>query len=587
MYNKTMEIALEQKLSARKNEYFSDDMNINSSDITKERINNFNKMRKNKINNQLFNKGKNISPKDNKITAESNAEREFNIVNLNIDPELKNETYINAIINEDNLEQIIGFITNMNLNIDYIKYGLYLLNEKMNLGLIKDINELNKYNFKEIFFSLLNYAKNESTKLNFDSIILELIYDLIINYINICKNLDISFLCNEQFFELHLYFLDYISDISVAKNILKFIGLIGVNNNDNKMIYKLFEYNDKLFFNKLIEILNNNQLNHEICEIILQLYIKYINLFNDFKKIKSHKSIEIEMKDDICNYDHQIIETIYNTALILIFNKHFDSSLYLISNIIKILYKSKNFDVLENLMTNKNNILMMNFLLEKDYSDCTGNLVYMSQIMKYIIKFGCEKNNVKELIDEVDSNLNENKNILSIFIDLLVNNNFKIKEKICLSLIDIINIIIKKELYINAISESEKYNIYKIIIEYLKSSNYKIRKKTMEILEKIIVSKKDYIQADYLIKNKILYFIKQAIDPSVTYCCDEKLILMALNVIDNLLSLGDMMKNLNGVNTVLIELENIGGKEMLDNLLSDKSELVFSYASHLLDKYFI
>ena len=587
MYNKTMEIALEQKLSARKNEYFSDDMNINSSDITKERINNFNKMRKNKINNQLFNKGKNISPKDNKITAESNAEREFNIVNLNIDPELKNETYINAIINEDNLEQIIGFITNMNLNIDYIKYGLYLLNEKMNLGLIKDINELNKYNFKEIFFSLLNYAKNESTKLNFDSIILELIYDLIINYINICKNLDISFLCNEQFFELHLYFLDYISDISVAKNILKFIGLIGVNNNDNKMIYKLFEYNDKLFFNKLIEILNNNQLNHEICELILQLYIKYINLFNDFKKIKSHKSIEIEMKDDICNYDHQIIETIYNTALILIFNKHFDSSLYLISNIIKILYKSKNFDVLENLMTDKNNILMMNFLLEKDYSDCTGNLVYMSQIMKYIIKFGCEKNNVKELIDEVDSNLNENKNILSIFIDLLVNNNFKIKEKICLSLIDIINIIIKKELYINAISESEKYNIYKIIIEYLKSSNYKIRKKTMEILEKIIVSKKDYIQADYLIKNKILYFIKQAIDPSVTYCCDEKLILMALNVIDNLLSLGDMMKNLNGVNTVLIELENIGGKEMLDNLLSDKSELVFSYASHLLDKYFI
>ena len=587
MYNKTMEIALEQKLSARKNEYFSDDMNINSSDITKERINNFNKMRKNKINNQLFNKGKNISPKDNKITAESNAEREFNIVNLNIDPELKNETYINAIINEDNLEQIIGFITNMNLNIDYIKYGLYLLNEKMNLGLIKDINELNKYNFKEIFFSVLNYSKNESTRLNFDSIILELIYDLIINYINICKNLDTSFFYNEQFFELHLYFLDYISDISVTKNILKFIGLIGVNNNDNKMIYKLFEYNDKLFFNKLIEILNNNQLNHEICELILQLYIKYINLFNDFKKIKSHKSIEIEMKDDICNYDHQIIETIYNTALILIFNKHFDSSLYLISNIIKILYKSKNFDVLENLMTNKNNILMMNFLLEKDYSDCTGNLVYMSQIMKYIIKFGCEKNNVKELIDEVDGGLNENKNILSIFIDLLVNNKFKIKEKICLSLIDIINIIIKKELYINTISESEKYNIYKIIIEYLKSSNYKIRKKTMEILEKIIVSKKDYIQADYLIKNKILYFIKKAIDPSVTYCCDEKLILMALNVIDNLLSLGDMMKNLNGVNTVLIELENIGGKEMLDNLLSDKSELVFSYASHLLDKYFI
>ena len=109
----------------------------------------------------------------------------------------------------------------------------------------------------------------------------------------------------------------------------------------------------------------------------------------------------------------------------------------------------------------------------------------------------------------------------------------------------------------------------------------------MKILEKIIIIKKDYMQADYLIKNKILFFIKQAIDPSVTYCTDEKLILMALNVMDNLLSLGDSMKTLNGVNTVLIELENIGGKEMLDSLLSNKSELVFSYASHLLDKYFI
>lgn len=40
---------------------------INSSDFTKERINNYNKMRKSKINNQLFNKVKNISSKVNKL----------------------------------------------------------------------------------------------------------------------------------------------------------------------------------------------------------------------------------------------------------------------------------------------------------------------------------------------------------------------------------------------------------------------------------------------------------------------------------------------------------------------------------------
>ena len=586
MYNKTMEIALEQKLSSRKNEYLLDDMNINSSDITKERINNYNKIHKNRINNQLFNKITNITIKSNKISAENKDENELNIFNLNIQTELKNENYIKTIINDDNIEQIINFITNVNLDMDYKKYGIYLLNKKMNLGLIKDISILNNYNFKEIFFSLLNFTKNESTQINFDSIILKLIYDSIINYINICKNLETSYLCNEQFCDLHLYFLDYISDIAVIQTILKFIHLI-VANNESKLIFKLFEYSELSFFNKLIEIINDNQQDHEICEIILQLFIKYINLFNDFKKIKSNKSIEIEMKDNTYNYNNQIIEKIYNISSILLFNKHFDSSLYLISNIIKILYKSKNLELLEKIMTNKNIVLMLNFLLEKDYSECAKNIIYMTQIVKYIIKFGFENNNIKELVDEVDSNLNENSNLLDIFIDLLLNKNLKLKEKICLSLIDIINIIIKFELYINNISESEKYKIYKIIIEYIKSSNYKIRKKSMKILEKIIIIKKDYMQADYLIKNKILYFMKQAIDPSVTYCTDEKLILMALNVMDNLLSLGDSMKTLNGVNTVLIELENIGGKEMLDSLLSNKSELVFSYASHLLDKYFI
>ena len=210
MYNKTMEITLEQKISSRKKEYLLEDMNINSSEITKERINNYNKIRKNKMNNQLFNKINNISTKSDKISAENNAKNDLNIFNLNIQTELKNENYIKTII----------------LDIDYIKYGLYLLNEKINLGLIKDINMINNYNFKEIFFSLLNFAKNESTKLNFDSIIVKLIYDFINNYINISKNLDSSYLLNAPFFDFHLYFLDYISDISVIKNILKFIHLI-------------------------------------------------------------------------------------------------------------------------------------------------------------------------------------------------------------------------------------------------------------------------------------------------------------------------------------------------------------------------
>ena len=579
-----MEIIIDEKISKRKKDYFSLNMNINSSEITKERLDNYNKIRKDKLNKALFNK--NINSKEEKTNnnlAENLDMNELIISNLNIKEELKNENYINSLLNDDFIDNIMEFI-NINMNVDYIEYGLYLLNEKINLK--NDINYLNKYNLEELFFSLLNYSKNESTKLNFNPIILKLIYNLLINYVKIAKNLDISFLCNEQFFNLHIYFLDYISDLSVTKNILEFIKEIALKDN-NKLICKFFEDEEKAFFNKLIEMINDNQSNYEICEIILNLFICYINVFNNFNKIKSKKSIEIEMKDNTIYYNNKIIENIYNISIILLLNKHFDKSLYLISNIIKIIYKSNNIEIFDNIIINKNNVLMLEFILEKDYSDCQNNIIYTADIFKYIIKFGWNNSNkVIEIIQEVDNYFNKNNNILKTFIHLLLNQNLKLKEKTILKLIDVIYIIIKKELYINKISEDEKYNIYKIILDYIKSSNYKIRKKSMKILEKMIIVKKDYIQADFLVKKKILFLIKQAIDPSITYCSDEKIILMALNVIDNLLSLGESIKALNGVNTVLIEFENIGGKEMLDNLLSNRSELVFNYSSHLIDNYF-
>ena len=579
-----MEIILDEKISKRKKDFFTVNTKINSSGITKERLDNYNKIRKNKVNKVLYNKNTdNKEENTNNNLAENLDMNELIISNLNIKEELKNENYINSLLNDGNIENIMEFI-NINLNFDYIEYGLYLLNEKINLK--NDINYLNKYNLEELFFSLLNYSKNESTKLNFNPVVLKLIYNLLINYAKIDKNIDISFLCNEQFFNLHLYFLDYISDLSVTKIILEFIKEI-VLNDKNKLICKTFEYDEKAFFNKLIEMINDNQNNYEICEIILQLFICYINIFNNFNKIKSKKSIEIEMKDNTIYYNNQIIENIYNISIILLLNKHPDKSLYLISNIIKIIYKSNNIEIFDNIIINKNNVLMLEFILEKDYSDCQNNIIYTADIFKYIIKFGWNNNNkVKEIIQEVDNYFNKNNNILKTFIHLLLNHNLKLKEKTILKLIAVIYIIIKKEVYKNKISEDEKYNIYKIILDYIKSSNYKIRKKTMKILEKMIIVKKDFIQGDYLVKNKILSLIKQAIDPSITYCSDEKIILMALNVIDNLLSLGDSIKALNGVNTVLIEFENIGGKEMLDNLLSNRSELVFNYSSHLIDKYF-
>ena len=578
-----MEIILDKEIPDRKRKYFLENMNINSSEITKERINEYNKVRKNKINQELFVKENNIKSKLNKNNISQENDYELSIQELNIESELKNENYIKALLCEDNLDKIFEFI-NMKINEDYIKFGIYLLKEKFDL--VRDINIFNKYDFKELFFSLLNHCKNESTKLNFNPVILKFIYDLIINYVEIFNNKDTSFLCNEKYFDLHLYFIDNISDILIVTNILKCIYNIIIKN-DKRIICKIFEYNEEIFFNKLIEIIYDYQNNDEIIDIILELFTIYINIFNTFEKLKSKTTEEIEMKDNTYFCRNNIIENIYNLSLNLISKKHFDNSLYLISNILKIIYKAKKFEIFEKIITDKNNILMLDFILEKEYENNTENIIYMSDIVKYIIKLGLRYNNtnIKELIDSIDINLNENDNILNIFIDLLLNQEFKLKDKICIKLIEVVSVIFENEIYINKISDEDKYEIYEIILKYIQSSNYQIRKKIMKILKRI-TNKKDYRQADYLTKNKILYYIKQAIDPSITYCTDEKLILMALNVLNNFVALGDSIKNLNGVNTVLIEFENIGGKEMLENLLCNRSENVFNYTSDLIDKYF-
>ena len=241
-----MEIDRLEEISKRKKKYFFNNMNINSSEITKEKVNEYSKSRKNKINQELFNNQGKLETNSNFNNISKENYYELNIQNLNIESELKNENYIKAILNENSLDKILEYI-NTRINNDYIKYGIYLLIEKLNS--IKDINILNKYDFKELFFSLLDYSKNESTKLNFDPIIIKFIYDLIIDYVEIFNNVDTSFLCCEKFFDLHLYFMDNISDMNIIKHILKSIDKI-IYNNDRKLICKIFEYNDEIFFNR-------------------------------------------------------------------------------------------------------------------------------------------------------------------------------------------------------------------------------------------------------------------------------------------------------------------------------------------------
>ena len=109
---------------------------------------------------------------------------------------------------------------------------------------------------------------------------------------------------------------------------------------------------------------------------------------------------------------------------------------------------------------------------------------------------------------------------------------------------------------------------------------------SLTVEEICTTNKRDFILADYLVKNKILYYIKNAIDPNITYCHDERIILGALKIIDNLLSIGEIFKKLHGINSVLVNFENIGGKELLENLLCNKYESVYNFSQQIIDRYF-
>ena len=596
----TIEERLEQKGKRIYDEY--NKHNTFTFDIIKEREKIYNNIRKTRIRKEIFNVKNNFPEKSGNNISNNN--NDIIIENLNIDPQLKNEKYINELISSNKFDEIFKYIkeiyNNKSFNIDLVKYGLFLLNEKLlnlenNNLIMNECNFINNYNFKEIIMLLFEYSKNENKKLDYDPIILNLTYQILANFCYYYpNNEEILFLFDDKFLELHIYFFDLTSEKNTIKNILLISFNICCDNNE--IINKILTFDNKRFFNLLIQYINNYQNDNEIIEIILDLFIFYINIFNNYKtKIKKEKDDLIEMKDNTINCDWNIVENIFEISLLLLYGKQnaiFTNALYLISTILKKIYKSNNIELVSKFINDNNTKSMILFILEKDYKNSTQSLIYLSDIIKYIIKLHSKswtsnelKLNIINLINDIQQNLNENDEIIDIFIYLLTTKKVKLKEKIKIKLIEVISAFLQNEYFYKDIIEYNKDDLLEIIFNYINSSNYDIRKKIIKIVN-YIINKRDFLLIDYLVKNKILYKIKNAIDPTITYCNDEKLILGALNIINNLLSIGELFKKLHRINTILVNFENIGGKELLDNLLCNKSEYVYNASLEIIERYF-
>ena len=596
-----MENIFEERFSKKVKKLLSDGP-TNSSDIKTEKEIINSTIRKNKIRNQIFNKKKNTFNEN--IINNSNSHSDINIQSLNITPQLKDPKFIKDLINCKNFDKIFEFIKEIynekNFNIDLVKYGLFCLNEKLlnneNKGenMIVDNFESN-YNFKEIIYLLLVYSKGERKKIDYVPIILKLTYQILANYCYYCidgKN-DL-FLIDEKFIEIHLYFLEEISDKNIIKNIL--LMIYNISSDNTKAVSKILNFDNNKFFNILIEYINDYQNDFQRIEIILDIFICYINIFNNFEnKNKKQKDGIIEMEDNTIEYNWDLIENIYNISIILIYSKQksiFSNSLFLISTIFKIIFKSNNFELMNKIINNNDTKTMILYILEKVYQDLPNDIGLMADLVKYIIKFLSNsstpkdlKLNILSLINNIEQNLNENDEIIDIFIYLITDTKLKLKDKIITKLLEVLLNFIKCENFNKTIKEDYREELYEIIIKYINSSNYEIRRKIFKIIENMI-NKKDFALADYLIKNKIFFYIQKSIDPNLTFCHDEKIILSALKIIGILLSIGELFIKLHGVNSALINFENNGGKELLDNLLCNKSELVYNASSQIIDRYF-
>ena len=131
-----MESIIEGRMAKKAKSMFNN-YSLTSSDINKEREKILNAARKTRIRKELYNMKNNNNynyEETAKNTLNNNSDDLF-IQNLNIDSHLKNEKYINELLCSNTFDKIFEYIkeiyNNNNFKIDLIKYGLFLLNEKI------------------------------------------------------------------------------------------------------------------------------------------------------------------------------------------------------------------------------------------------------------------------------------------------------------------------------------------------------------------------------------------------------------------------------------------------------------------------
>ena len=595
---------LEKKMQKRLDILGENVMNITKEEKENSKIS----LRKKKIQNIIMKKRFydnysniefNIDKNNNNVQNKIHRDYMIDISSFQIKEELKKKDTVESILLEKNLDTIFNYINEIykehNFQIDTLKYGLFLLNEKLlrysreegsknnEENNSKFINEIRKYNIEDIILKLLTFSMNEIRNSDNDNIILNLAYQILVNYSYLANDSQIRFLINENMIKFHLFFLKYSSEDQNVVNILRMLYNLSLYNDLN--INQLLNYNN----NELIKILNDYISSSIksgkiiIIEKILDIYFCYINIIDDDIK-KNSKYINLK-----------IFNEIYLIALQTIFIKNtniFSNSIYIIGTIYKILFKSEdkehNIDTLSKLLLENNSKSMIIYILDFDYSNSAENIIDLCNIICFLIKCYTYSNNLimknklEKLIDEVNNFSNESGDEIIIVITNLLRK--KYTKKIFSKLINVLIAFCDSEKYYINLFENLS-NPVLILIDNIDCRIYKIKKKVLIAIEKL-TEKQEIKISNELIKKHIFNKIKYAIDPDDAYCKDEDIILISLNIIHNLLRVGDIMKSLGGNNNTLENFGYYGGKEMIEKFLNTKNKTIYEKALEIYNEYF-
>ena len=577
--------------------YNKQEKEINRVNLRKKKVQNI-MMRKRYYDNYSF-----IYSNNNNINSNKKRNNIIDISSFLINDDLKRKETVQKIISENSFKTIFDYINEIykedKFQIDILKYGLFLLNEKL-LKLINErdedeikseeddskieyfnnkiINELIDNNIKDIINKLLTFSYSEIKSKDNETIILTLAYQILVNFTYLSNEVQINFLIEEKSLKLHLYFLRYSSEEHNIINILRMFYNIFV-------IYKSTQLNNIFTFNKneLLNLLNEyissgiNSKNYIIIDKILDIYSEYLS------------KISNELDDNI-SLNITIIEEIYESTLQSIFcnsKSIFSNSLYIIGMIYKISFKSNKIELLSKFILSNYTKKAIELLLDYNYIDSPENITDFCRVIYYIIK--CESNcndlntkkQLESFIKEINNGNMNDYEIIFIVVTLIQKN---YTNRIISKLINVLIALCESETFYLNLFESLSNPIL-ILINNINCPNYKLRKKVLTALEKL-TDKQELKICNELVRNQIFNKIKYIVDPDYSFCGEENMILSCLNIIYNLLVVGDIIKSFGGkMNNNLNSFEYYGGREMIEKLMNSKSKNIYEKALIIYNEY--